>query len=172
MNTALRLLFAALLLVTPLAAADKAADGKGKYSKLKAADKKEREIIENMEGIKIDGVEILDLTASEALYYLRVKVVGEEGGGIINTVIRGAEKGRKKATIKKESVSFARAVDEICVQTGWQWAIDFNEISGTPILVLTNNNDQQDVGPQSATRSESRSGGGNKPKFESKDRPR
>jgi hypothetical protein len=106
------------------------------YHRLRQADAKAKRVISQLEKIEIDDVSFEKLSTSEALGYLTKKVVGAKGGGVINFVIRGAD-GEKKVGIKRKSLNFAQAVDEICIQSGRVWKIDFNEVSGAPILVIT-----------------------------------
>jgi len=110
------------------------------------ADAKAKRVIAQLEKIEIDDVSFEKLSASEAMDYLTKKVVGVKGGGAINFVIRGADE-EKKVGIKRKSLNFAQAVDDICVQSGRLWKIDFNEVSGAPILVITIKNGQQAVTP-------------------------
>ena len=138
----------ALSFMMPVADADpKAPKLEDKYRFLKSVDEKERGVIAQLEKINIENVAIRDLKPSEALNYLRRKIVGDKGGGVINLVIRGSQAAEKKITIQKEGMNYAEAVDAICEQVGWSWKIAFNESSGAPILVLTTkSNGQQGAG--------------------------
>lgn len=145
MNTALNRLVASLLIITPIAVDAETVAGEPDYERLSSANRKEREIIALLEQIAVDDVVIHELAASEALEYLRIKVVGEGSGGMINLAIQGSEEGRQKATINAKRINFASAVDKICSQTGWQWAIEFSDISRSPTLVLSTTNNEDDI---------------------------
>ena len=93
-----------------------------------------------MTKVSVEGV-----SAGEALAYLNDKVVGDQGGGVINFVIRGREVSDKSVTLKADKMNYAQAVDEICAQTGRQWQIEVDESSGVPVLVLTFRNNHQPV---------------------------
>jgi hypothetical protein len=110
--------------------------------RLEQTDDKTKRVIAQLEGIKIDDVSFDQLTTSEAMSYLTKKIVGEKGGGVINFVIRGDDDAHRIG-IKLKGLNFAQAVDEICRQSGKVWLIDFNEISGAPVLVIKNKNGQQ-----------------------------
>ena len=117
------------------------------YRQLKQGDKKAQSVIARLEKIKIGNVSIEGLSADRALEYLRDKVVGGKGGGVINFVIRGVETSNSKVTLQADKMNYAKAVDEICAQTGRQWHIDVDESSGVPLLVLTWRNGQPAAKP-------------------------
>ena len=106
------------------------------YHRLGQADSKAKRVIAQLERIKIDDVSFEKLSTTEALDYITKKVVGAKGGGVINFAIKGADE-EKKVGIKRKSLNFAQAVDEICIQSGRVWKINFDEISDAPILVIT-----------------------------------
>lgn len=118
-------------------------DNEPGYLRLKEKGEKENGVVAQLEKIRIENVSIQGLSVSEAFEYLRKKVVGDKEGGVINLVIRGSDRNNRKSTIRKKNMTYAEAVDAICVQTGWSWGIDFNELSGAPILVLTKTNNGQ-----------------------------
>ena len=134
-----------LLLTLPRLGAEETTDhARATYQRLEQTDDKAKRVIDRLEDIKIDEVSFENLTAAEAVGYLTQRVVGDKGGGLINFVIRGADQA-KRVGITSGSLTFAKAVDEICRQSGRVWMIDFNETSGAPVLVIKNKNSQQDA---------------------------
>ncbi len=131
-------------------------DEAAEYRRLVPGDEKAHQVIAVLEKILIDDISFHDLSVFDALNYLNRKVVGEMGGGGINFVIRPGERrdaGREdeegRIGITRMTMSFAHAVDEICVQAGMEWNIEFNEIGGAPILVLGTRNEGQHGGAPS-----------------------
>lgn len=119
--------------------------GVAAYPWLEATGDHAKRVIETLERIRIDDISFKRLTPAEAIAYLTGKVAGEKGGGVINFVVRGAEPD-KKVGITGRTLNFAQAVDEICGQAGRVWTIDFNEKSGTPILVIKTQKSQKGPG--------------------------
>ena len=117
-------------------------DDRADNPRLEQTDDKTKRVIAQLESIKIDDISFDHLTTSEAMGYLTKKIVGEKGGGVINFVIRGSDEAHRIG-IKPKGLNFAQAVDEICRQSENVWMIDFNEISGAPVLVIKNKNGQQ-----------------------------
>lgn len=109
---------------------------KAKYHQLLSTNGKAEQVISQLEKIQIDEITFEKLSAAEALKYITKRIVPNQGGGVINSVIRGADE-TKNVGIRSKRMNFAQAVDEICVQSGRVWSIDFNEVSGVPILVLS-----------------------------------
>jgi hypothetical protein len=127
------------LLIAHLVADDSPAKEKVQYRRLESTDDKARGVVRQLQAIKIHGVVMDNLAPSAALEALRKKVVGDEGGAVINFVIRGSEQGQK-VNINADKMTYPQAIDEICAQTGRAWKIEFNDKPGTPILVIKNGN--------------------------------
>lgn len=135
----------ALILSSPrVGALETKGDNGVKHQRLVQADDKVMRVIAKLENIEIVDISFEKLTAAEAMNYLTKKVVGEKGGGVINFVIRGVDQA-KKVGITRKSLTYAQAVDEICSQSGKVWMIEYNEPSGTPVLIIKNKNAQQAV---------------------------
>ena len=135
-----------LMITLPrMGAVEQQDDNRADYQRLEQTDDKAERMISQLEDIEIDDVSFEKLSVAEAIGYLNKKVVGENGGGVINLVIRGADE-PKSVGITRKNLTFAKAVDEICRQSGRVWKIEFNEATGAPILVIKNKNGQQAVG--------------------------
>ncbi len=120
-------------------------DARANDQRLEQTDDKAKRVIAQLENIEVDDVSFEKLTTAEAMGYLTKKVVGNKGGGVIHFVIRGADQA-KRVGITSKSLTFAKAVDEICRQSGRVWRIDFNETSGAPFLVFINKKDPSGPG--------------------------
>jgi hypothetical protein len=114
-------------------------DDRADHPRVEQQDDKVKRVIAQLEGIKIDDVAFAQLTTSQAMNYLTKEIVGENGGGVIHFVIRGADQ-THKITIKRKNLNFAQAIDDICRQTGRVWMIDFDDRSGRPVLVIKDKN--------------------------------
>ena len=151
MKTLIQCGLAICLLILHLHAGDPPANVKDEYRRLEKITDRAGAIVEQLQAIKLQGVTIEGVAPSAALEALRKKVVGETGGGVINFVIRGSERGQR-VTIKSDKTTYAQAIDQICVQSGRAWSIEFNEDAGTPILIIKEAKGQQGGGGQPATR--------------------
>jgi hypothetical protein len=119
---------------------------KVEYRRLEKTNDRARGVVVQLQAIKLQGVAVEGVAPSAALEALRKKVVGEKGGGVINFVIRGSEEGLR-VTIKADKTTYAQVVDDICAQTGRVWSIEFNEVTGSPILVIKENKEGQQDAP-------------------------
>ena len=134
-----------LLALLRIDAAVEQDDNRANYQRLERADDKAKNVIAQLEMIEIADVSFEKLSVAAAMSYLNKRVVGEKGGGVINFVIRGNDE-VKSIAITRGSLTFAKAVDEICRQGGRVWMIDFNDASGAPILVIKNKDGLQGTG--------------------------
>ena len=112
-----------------------------KYQCLAQTDDKAKRWITVLEGVEIENVSFENLTLEEAISYINNKTLGGKEGGFINLIIREPVK-EKNITIKGDALTYAKAVDEICIQSGRSWQIEINDISGAPILVITQKGQQ------------------------------
>ena len=143
------------------------------YRNLEKTDAEAARVVQRMESFEIRGVAIIGEDVIDALEALRIKAVGDKRAGVINYLIRGSLDGQK-VTIKADKIIYAKAIDEICRQTGRVWTIEFIDRLGGPSLVIKQAT-KQDKGQQAgtwqpATRPVDKPKGGDKPQPEAEGR--
>jgi hypothetical protein len=112
----------------------------------------EQPVLKQLEAITVPEIDLPKQLFSAALDSLQQRYSNGKSGGVINFIVRGpangppavsgSDRAENSVSLQAKNLSFAGAIDALCVQAGCEWWLESNTES-PPLLVIRRRNEQQ-----------------------------